>query len=101
MAPKKKAAQTEVPVIIGTSKQNLWFGYTTDTSGSTVTLKRARQVIYWSATVKGAGGLAVTGPDANCRIGPAVPEVEAREVLTVVKPTPEAVKAFEAAPWKS
>jgi len=100
MATKKKPAP-EVPVIIGTSKQNLWFGYTSDTSGSTIVLKRARQVIYWAATVKGAGGLAVTGPDANCRIGPAVPEVEAREVLTVVKPTPEAVKAFEVAPWRS
>ena len=94
--PKKSK---EVPVIVGTSRQNLWFGYTTDTSKSTVVLKRARQVIYWHASVRGAGGLAVTGPNAQCRIGPAVVEVQAREVLTVAIPTPEAVKAFEAAPW--
>lgn len=103
MAAKKKATSkaAEVAVLIGTSKQNLWFGYATDTSRATVTLKRARQVIYWSADVKGAGGLAVTGPSAGCRIGPAVSEVEAREVMTVVKMTPQAIAAFEAQPWRA
>jgi len=43
----------------------------------------------------------VTGPSAGCRIGPAVPEVQARRVTTVAMMTPEAVVAFEAAPWRS
>ena len=98
-AKRKQATPKEVPVLIGTETYNLWFGYATDTTGANVTLKRARQVIYWSADVKGAGGLAVTGPSATCRIGAAVPEVEARRVSTVMLLTPAAVAAFEAAPW--
>jgi hypothetical protein len=93
--PKKK----EIAVLVGTELRNLWFGYATDTTRDTVTLRRARQVIYWSASVKGAGGLAVTGPNAECRIGPAVDEVQARRVTTVVIVSPGAVKAFEAQPW--
>ena len=99
VAKKSKTKTKEVAVLIGTELRNLWFGYATDTTGDTVALKRARQVIYWSASVKGAGGLAVTGPNAECRIGPAVDEVQARRVTTVVLVSPEAVKAFEAQPW--
>jgi hypothetical protein len=101
MAAKKKAvkASKEVAVLVGTELRNLWFGYATDTSKDTVILKRARQVIYWSAGVKGAGGLAVTGPDQSCRIGPAVDEVQARRVTTVAIVSDVAVKAFEAQPW--
>lgn len=91
--------EAEKAVIVGTELRNLWFGYTTDTTQDTVVLKRARQVIYWSASVKGAGGLAVTGPDDACRIGPAVPEVQARRVTTVAIPTEAAIAAFERAPW--
>jgi hypothetical protein len=91
--------EKEFPVLVGTELRNLWFGYTADTTQDTVVLKRARQVIYWGASVKGAGGLAVTGPDASCRIGPAVPEIQARRVTTVAIPTDAAVIAFEAAPW--
>jgi len=109
MTAKKKSskksvtprATPEVAVIIGTELRNLWFGYATDTSGDTVVLRRARQVIYWSSDVKGAGGLAVTGPSKSCRIGPAVPEVQCRRVTTVAIPTSEAVAAFEASPWAS
>lgn len=105
MAAKKVAAKKsnprakEVAVLIGTELRNLWFGYATDTTKDTVMLKRARQVIYWSASVKGAGGLAVTGPNAECRIGPAVDEVQVRRVTTVALVSSEAVKAFEAQPW--
>ena len=98
MAGKKKVAK-EVAVLIGNRTYNLYFGYVTDASGANVKIKRARQVIYWSADVKGAGGLAVTGPSATCRIGPAISEVEVRDVITVASVTDEAVKAFEAAPW--
>lgn len=100
-AKKKQTASKEVPVIIGTELRNLWFGYATDTSGDTVTIKRARQIIYWSSDVRGAGGLAVTGPSKSCRVGPAVPEVQCRRVTTVALPTDAAVVAFEAAPWAS
>ena len=74
MAKAKK--DVEIAVLIGTETRNLWFGYSTDTTGEHVTLRRARQVIYWSADMKGAGGLAATGPSSSCRIGPAVAEAQ-------------------------
>jgi hypothetical protein len=89
----------QTAVLVGTELSNLWFGYTADYSGDTITLREARQVIYWSADVRGAGGLCVTGPSANCRIGPAVSTVEVRRVTTVGLVSERAVAAFEAAPW--
>ena len=89
----------QTAVLIGTELRNLWFGYADDYSGDTVTLRRARQVVYWSADVRGAGGLCVTGPSQKCRIGPAVDTVEVRRVTTVGLVSERAVEAFEAAPW--
>jgi len=101
METKKKTrkASKEVAVLVGTELRNLWFGYATDTSKDTVILRRARQVIYWSASVKGAGGLAVMGPDQMCRIGPAVEKVLAHRVTTVAIVSEAAIAAFEAQPW--
>lgn len=103
MATKKQTekAVKEVAVMIGNSRNGLWFGYATDTSGSTVVLKRARQIVYWSADCKGAGGLAANGPTEGCRITAAVPEVHVRDVTTVGVLSPEATAKFEAAPWRS
>lgn len=102
MATKKAAKKAiEVAVMIGNSRNGLWFGYATDTRGSTVTLKRARQIVYWSADCKGAGGLAANGPTAGCRITAAVPSVEVRDVVTVGVLSTEATARFEAAPWAS
>lgn len=89
------------PVLITTEYRGVFFGYAEDTSGDTVLLRDARNCIYWSADVKGFLGLAVTGPSKNCRIGPKVPLFEARKVTSVTEVTEEAVKQWEAAPWKS
>jgi hypothetical protein len=45
-------------------------------------------------------GLAATGPTVNCRIGPAA-DIELRNITSVSDVTPEAVKRWEAAPWRS
>jgi hypothetical protein len=38
------------PVIVTTEYRGVFFGYATDTSGDTIALERARNVIYWPAT---------------------------------------------------
>lgn len=86
-------------VLIGTNTRNLWYGFATDTRGDAVKLKKARQVIYWSSDMKGAGGLAVTGPSKGCRIGPEVSEVEVRGVTAVAKVSARAINRFNKAPW--
>ena len=63
-------SKPERPVIVTTEHRGVFFGYATDTDGETISLKRSRLCIYWSADVKGFMGLAAAGPSSPCRIGP-------------------------------
>jgi hypothetical protein len=94
----KKQTKKLRAVLVTTEHRGVFFGYATDTDGPTITLKNARNCIYWSASVKGFLGLAATGPDANCKIGPRA-DLTLRAITSVAEVTPEAVKAWEAAPW--
>jgi len=100
-ATKSKAKPAhEIPVLVTTAHRGVFFGYTTDTKGETIKLRAARNALYWSANVKGFMGLASTGPTSGCRIGPAA-DIELRNITAVASVTPEAVTAWEAAPWRS
>lgn len=101
---KKAAANSaakERAVLVTTEHRGVFFGYASDTGGESIVLTRARNAVYWSAVVKGFGGLAVTGPDARSRIGPAIPSIELRGITSVSECSPEAVRAWESAPWSS
>jgi hypothetical protein len=88
------------PVLVSTTHHGVFFGYTKDGSGDPVYLERGRLCIFWSADLRGFMGLATMGPNTNCRIGPAA-NILVHEITSVVDVEPEAVKAWEAAPWKS
>lgn len=90
----------ERAVVLTTEYRGVFFGYADNTDGDTVKLKRARNCLYWSADVKGFLGLAATGPSSTCRVGPAA-DIELRKVTAIVECTPDAVKAWEKAPWRS
>lgn len=92
------AKQTERAVLVTTAHRGVFFGYATDTDGQTIKLRDARNCLYWSRSVKGFLGLASSGPDKECRIGPAA-SMELRDITCVVECTDAAVKAWEAAPW--
>lgn len=98
MATKKTNGTTERPVLVTTSHRGVFFGYSDDTSGERIALKRARLVVRWVGT-KGFMGLAANGPTNECRIGPAA-DIELRNITSVVEVTPAAVDKFEAAPWR-
>lgn len=94
----------EKAVVVTTEYRGVFFGYTNgdgmpDGSERVLTIKRARNCVFWHANVKGFLGLASAGPTKECRIGPAVPSFVATRVTAVIECTPEAVKAWEAAPW--
>jgi len=91
---------SERPVLVTTAHRGVFFGYAKTTNGDTIKLRAARNCVYWSTEVKGFVGLAANGPTSNCRIGPKC-DLELRNITCVVECTPEAVKAWEAAPWKS
>lgn len=95
----KKTTTTEVAVMVTTKHRGVFFGYTDDYTGDAINLRRGRNCLYWSADVKGFAGLAATGPSKSCRIGPAV-DIQLRDITSVSLVTDEAVKAWEAAPWK-
>lgn len=93
--PTKKA---EKYVLVTTEHRGVFAGYATDTDGETIKLRQARNCVYWSAAVKGFLGLAATGPDAACKIGPAA-DLELRKITAVAAVTPEAQAKWLAAPW--
>jgi len=99
MTKAKAVDQAERPVLVTTVHRGVFFGYATDTSGDVIHLKRARLCLYWSVDVKGFMGLASGGPTAGCRIGPAA-DGEIRHITAVLEVTPEAVRAWESAPWR-
>jgi hypothetical protein len=106
MATKKKTAKSNGgpaplrPVIVTTAHRGVFFGYATNTDGDVIRLGNARLCLYWSRDVKGFMGLAEKGPTSTCRIGPRA-DIELRAITSVVECTPEAVAAWEAAPWQA
>lgn len=86
------------PVLVTTVHRGVFFGYASDTDGDVIALKDARNCVYWSDDCKGFVGLAANGPTKNCRIGPKA-DIQVRNITSVSEVTPEAVKAWEAAPW--
>lgn len=86
------------PVVVATEQNIVCFGYAENTEGNSIELKRARLAVYWSADVRGFAGLAASGPNKNCRIGPPV-DMEVRNVTCVVEASPEAVAAWERGFW--
>lgn len=90
---------TEQAVLVTTSHRGVFFGYAGEIDGPMISLRAGRNCLYWSADVKGFAGLAATGPSKSCRVGPAV-DIQLRDITSVSLVTAEAVKAWEAAPWK-
>jgi len=85
-------------VLVTTAHRGVFFGYATDVDGETISLSRARLCLYWSSDVRGFMGLASGGPSATCRVGPPA-DITLRAITSVVACTPEAVLAWERAPW--
>ena len=96
----KKTNGKERAVLVTTSHRGVFFGYTKETDGAVISLRAARNCVYWPASQKGFLGLAAFGPAAGSRIGPAA-DLEVRDITSVAACTEEAVKAWEAAPWTS
>jgi len=88
----------ERPVIVTTKHRGVFFGYARETSGETINLRAARLCVYWSADLRGFMGLASSGPNTSCKIGPAA-DIELRDITSVIEVSEAAVKNWEKAPW--
>jgi hypothetical protein len=96
----KEKNNSERAVLVTTAHRGVFFGYAHDTSGAIIALRAARNCLYWPTEQKGFLGLAATGPVRGARIGPAA-DVELRDITSVATCTPEAVIAWEKAPWSA
>lgn len=93
------ASKKERYVVVTTKHRGVFAGYATDTDGEQIHLRAARCCIYWPTGQKGFMGLASVGPLDGSRIGPAA-DIVLRDITSVIEATPEAVKAWERAPWR-
>jgi hypothetical protein len=97
--PNRSKKTVERAVLVTTAHRGVFFGYAADTDGAIIKLRAARNCIYWPAGNKGFLGLANMGPISGARVGPAA-DIELRDITCIAECTPEAVNAWEAAPWK-
>lgn len=91
-------ANIERAVLVTTAHRGVFFGYATETDGTTIKLRKARNCIYWPSEIKGFLGLASMGPVSGAKVGPAA-DIELRDITCVASCTDEAVERWEKAPW--
>ena len=84
------------PVLVTTAHCGVFFGYADDTDGETISLKRSRLCIYWSADLRGFMGLAAIGPNSSCKIGPPA-DITLRSITAVLEVTSEAEEKWNSA----
>ena len=91
------------PVLVTTEHRGVFFGYVEDesTAPEKILLTQARMCVSWSGSIKGVLGLAVTGPNKDCRIGPPTPDATLWKLTGIFSCTEEATQAWEKAPWIS
>lgn len=77
------------PVLVTTAHRGVFFGNLVGkASKEELTLKNARNCIYWSSDCGGFLGLVSKGPTKDCRIGALVPEITLYDI-TSVTPVPD------------
>ena len=95
----------KIPALIttDTTKRGVFMGFIDpkDADKETIEAEEVRMAVYWSPEVRGVLGLAVSGPDKNCRISPAAPKVTLKGVTAAAQITEEALKAWRKEPWKA
>lgn len=91
----------EIAVLVTTSHRGVFFGYTKDGTGKTIDISGMRNCLYWPSSVGGFVGLAVTGPNKDTKVGPALTGISTLQDVTGVFPcTDAAEKAWLSANWK-
>lgn len=83
------------PVIVCTEHRGVFFGYTEDSSGDVIHLKKARMAIQFGTT-KGVMQLAETGPTGSSKIS-ARADLEVRKITAIFEVNLAAVEAWEKA----
>lgn len=89
-----------IPVLVTTVHRGVFFGWIDPAKRyeSTIDMVGVRNCLFWHESVNGFLGLAVTGPNPQCRVGTKVTGIfTCRDVTSVTDCSPEAVTAWEIA----
>ncbi len=89
------------PVLITTQHRGVFFGYIEPgtENDDPITVTEKQMCTYYSKAMRGVFGLAVHGPDKDCKIGPPVKEAKIKNITSVVECTDEAAKNWKKEPW--
>ena len=90
------------PILVTTENRGVFFGYQNGESPKLpdeITIKQARNCVYWSSDCKGFLGLASSGPTDSCKIGPKVSTLTLYKITSITEVSPEAAERWELAPW--
>lgn len=98
--PNRSKNAKDIAVVVTTEHRGVFFGYIDPKTvkDDILSLREARNCVSWSSDIRGFMGLASTGPNDNCRVGPAA-DIELRAITSVMKCTDAATEAWEKAPW--
>ena len=100
MTTKKTSKNTARPVVVTTSHRGVFVGMTDQPSDAeTITLTRARMVVYWPTETRSVLGLATRGAPKGSRVSDAADRIVLRNITAVIDATPEALASWESAPW--
>lgn len=86
-------------VVVTTQYRGVFFGQIVENNApKSIKLKSARNCVYWNSVLHGFIGLASSGPNKDCKIGPSA-DLEIYDVTSVVECTPEAIVNWEKGIW--
>lgn len=92
---------TKRAILIHTSRNEIFFGYSTnELHEEEMLLLEARNIVRYSADNRGMIGLAAVGPRKQCKVSYSVPELYVRNVVWACAVRAEAIAHFEAAIWE-
>lgn len=93
-----KAKPAERAVLVTTAHRGVFFGWARATDGATISLRAARNCLYWPVENQGFLGLANMGPVAGAKIGPPA-DIELHDITCIALCTEKAAQAWERATW--
>lgn len=94
----KETQKTPIPLVVTTLYKGIFFGYGIPTTKKTIRLTNAQMCVYFCDT-KSVLGLASTGPNEKCKVGPAAPAITLQDVTAIIECSKQAEAMWKLQPW--
>ena len=95
--PKVKTNQK---VVVTTKHRGVFFGeLVKNNAPEYVEIKNGKNCVYWEQSLHGFIGLASSGPNNKCRVGPSADLITLYDVTSIVVCTAQAIENWEKSIW--